>query len=46
MEPGAEGYKHMIYEKGQAAAAGDRVVIEGQNQLRPGARVATRTAKP
>lgn len=27
MEPGAEQYKHMIFEKGQAAAAGDRVVI-------------------
>ena len=27
MEPGAEQYKHMIFEKGQAAAAGDRVVV-------------------
>ena len=27
IEPGPEQYKHMIFEKGQAAAAGDRVVI-------------------
>jgi hypothetical protein len=27
LEPGVEQYKHMIYEKGQAAAAGDRVLV-------------------
>ena len=27
LTPGPDGYKRMIYEKGQAAAAGDRVVV-------------------